>query len=88
MQEKASRPKMCQSQQLQSQNVCDKRHFKLCKRYVQEGYCVIGEKCDYLHRENEVSSDQKILNERVEELTQVLNNKSPGEKKFKMQLKS
>ena len=32
-------------------------------RYIQEGYCVFEETCDYLHRENELSSDQKILKE-------------------------
>ena len=32
--------------------VCDKRHPKICKRYVLERSCVFGEKCEYLHKEN------------------------------------
>ena len=56
--------------------ICDKRHPKLCKRYVLEGSCIFGKRCNYLHKEKEMSPDQKSLKERVEELEKVVNDKT------------
>ena len=68
-------------------NCPGKRHLKLCKRYVPKGSCIFGKRCDYLHKEKEMSPDQNSLNERVEELEKVVKEKSSEENKCNMQLK-
>ena len=63
-----------------AKNICHKRHPKLCRRYVFEGSCIFGEKCDYLHKEKEMSPGQNKLKERVDELEIMLKDKSSEEK--------
>ena len=60
--------------------ICHKRNPKLCRRYAFEGSCIFEEKCDYLHKEKEMSLGQNKLKERVEGLESVLKDKSSEEK--------
>ena len=55
---------------------CDKRHLKLCRRYVLEGSCIFGKRCDYLHKEKEMSPGQNKLKVRVIELEKVVKDRS------------
>ena len=63
--------------------ICDKRHPKICKRYVLERICVFGEKCEYLHKENEMETDQIKTKERVDKLEQIVKDRISEEKKMK-----
>ena len=65
-----------------TKNICDKRHPRICKRYVGEGSCVFGEKCEYLHKDNTISTDQIKIKERVDQLEQVLKDKLTEENKM------
>ena len=59
-----------------NKKICDKRHLKLCRKYVLEGSCLFGRRCDYLHKEKEMLPDQNSLKERVDELEKVVKEKS------------
>ena len=73
----------CKDLNCPTKKMCNKRHPKLCKRYALEKSCIFGEKCDYLHRESEMSQDQKKMKDRIEELEQVVKGKSTEEKEMK-----
>ena len=66
-----------------TKKICDKRHPKICKRYVLEKSCVFGDKCEYLHKENEMETDQIKTKERVDKLEQIVKDKISEEKKMK-----
>ena len=63
-----------------AKKICNKRHPKLCRRYVLEGSCIFGERCDYLHKEKEMSPGENQLKEKVKELEKVVKAKSLEEK--------
>ena len=65
-----------------SKKTCDKRHPKLCRRYVLEGSCSYGERCDYLHKEKYISPADHRLKGRIDELEKVLGEKVSEEKKM------
>ena len=72
----------CKDPKCKSKGSCDKRHPKLCKRYIQEKNCPYGETCGYLHREKEKSPEEKKLMERIEQLEAVVKEKSTAEMKM------
>ena len=59
------------SQQLQNKENLWKSHPRICKRCILEKSCVFGEKCAYLHKENDLTPDQIEMKERVDKLEQV-----------------
>ena len=65
-----------------SKGSCDKRHPKLCRRYILENSCSFGENCDYLHREKEKSPEENNLKERLEQLEKVVKAKETAEIKM------
>ena len=65
-----------------AKKTCDKRHPKLCRRYVLEGSCSYNERCDYLHKEKEISPADLKLKERINELEKVVREKVSEEKKM------
>ena len=70
----------------QIKKICDKRHPKLCRRYVREGSSIFGKRCDYLHKEKKMLPDQNSLKERVEELEKVVREKSSEENKMQYEI--
>ena len=65
-----------------TKKICYKRHPRVCKRYVGEGSCVFGEKCEYLHKESKFSADQIKIKERIDQLEEVVKDKLTQEKKM------
>ena len=65
-----------------SKKTCDKRHPKLCRRYVLEGSCSYGERCDYLHKEKDISPADLKMKERIDKLEKVVREKVSEEKKM------
>ena len=57
---------------------CDKRHPKLCKKYLLEEFCKFGQECHYQHKEKDKSEEHK-LKERIEELEKVVKEKAAAE---------
>ena len=54
---------------------CDKRHPKLCRRYILEVSCSYGERCEYLQKEKDISPADLKLKERIDELEKVVREK-------------
>ena len=67
-----------------SKKTCDKRHPKLCRRYVLEGSCSYNERWDYLHKEKDISPADLKLKERIDELEKDVREKVSEEKKIKV----
>ena len=65
-----------------SKKSCNKRHPKLCKRYLQQNNCSLGDTCEYLHKEKEINQEEEKLKCRIEELEQVVKEKSAAERKM------
>ena len=64
-----------------------KRHPKLCRKYVLHTSCVYGDKCDYLHKEKVKSPEEIKLEQRLEVLEKLIEDKSQGEKKMELAVK-
>ena len=67
-----------------SKNTCEKRHPKMCRRYVWEGSCRYGNKCEYIHKEKEKSMEEGKLNKRIDDLEKIVEKKSLEQKKMEM----
>ena len=65
-----------------SKKTCDKRHPKLCRRYILEGRCSYSERCDYLHKEKDIAPVDLKMKERIDELEKVVREKVSEEKKM------
>ena len=58
----------CKDASCKSKRSCDKRHPKVCKRFILEEGCTFGQDCDYLHEEKVKSNEELKLKRRLEEL--------------------
>ena len=67
-----------------TKKICDKRHPKLCRRYVSDQNCTYGEDCEYLHEGGEKIPEGNKLEKRVEELENIIKEKSLAENKMEV----
>ena len=69
-----------------SQKVCNKRHPKICRRYVNERSCSFGQSCEYFYEEKDISEEENTLQEKIVELEKVVK-KSLAESKMENTVK-